>query len=137
MNGAALITGGGHRAGSGADGGQTKGRERGWRLSVNQLCHLGFGEMVSAERAEYRISKAGASKLARLFAVRLAPLGIGVFELRPGIIGASMTAGMRDKYDGLIAGGLVTAGRRGAAGGIGAVPAVLTATVYLRRPIAR
>ncbi len=77
-------------------------------------------EMLSVERAEYCISKAGASMMARLFAVRLAPLGIGVFELRPGIIETGMTAGVRDKYDGLIAGGLVPAGRWGQPADVGA-----------------
>jgi len=51
--------------------------------------------MVSVERAEYCISKAGAAMMAELFAVRLAPHGIGVFELRPGIIETGMTAGVR------------------------------------------
>ena len=37
--------------------------------------------------------------MAQLFAVRLAPEGIGVFELRPGIIATDMTAGVKDKYD--------------------------------------
>ena len=38
-------------------------------------------EMVSIERAEYCISKAGASMMVQLFAARLAPLGIGVFAM--------------------------------------------------------
>ena len=36
--------------------------------------------MASIERAEYCISKAGAAMMAELYAVRLAPHGIGVFE---------------------------------------------------------
>lgn len=39
--------------------------------------------MASVERAEYCVSKAGAAMMARLFAARLAPHGIGVFEIRP------------------------------------------------------
>jgi NAD(P)-dependent dehydrogenase (short-subunit alcohol dehydrogenase family) len=69
--------------------------------------------MVSIERAEYCISKAAAAMMAELFAVRLAPLGIGVFELRPGIIETGMTAGVKDKYTALIEGGLVPAARWG------------------------
>lgn len=77
-------------------------------------------EMVSVERAEYCISKAAASMMTRLFAARLAPHGIGVFELRPGIIETAMTAGVRDRYDALIADGLVPAGRWGSPEDIGA-----------------
>lgn len=77
--------------------------------------------MVSIERAEYCVSKAGAAMMAQLFAVRLAPLGIGVFELRPGIIATEMTAGVTDKYTARIEGGLVPAGRWGAPADIGRV----------------
>ena len=77
--------------------------------------------MVSIERAEYCISKAGAAMMAQLFAVRMAPLGIGVFELRPGIIATDMTAGVTDKYTARIEGGLVPAGRWGQPADIGQV----------------
>lgn len=70
-------------------------------------------EMVSIERAEYCVSKAGATMMAELFAVRLAPHGIGVFELRPGIIETGMTAGVKDKYTARIENGLVPAARWG------------------------
>lgn len=70
-------------------------------------------EMVSIERAEYCISKAGAGMMAQLFAARLAGEGIGVFEIRPGIIETGMTAGVRDKYTARIEGGLVPAKRWG------------------------
>lgn len=76
--------------------------------------------MVSIERAEYCISKAGAAMMAELFSVRLAPHGIGVFELRPGIIETGMTAGVKDKYTARIQGGLVPAERWGQPSDIGA-----------------
>lgn len=76
-------------------------------------------EMVSPERAEYCMSKAGASMMTKLFAARLAADGIGVFELRPGIIATPMTAGVSAKYDTLIEGGLVPAARWGQPGDIG------------------
>ena len=38
----------------------------------------------------------------RLFGVRLAGEGIGVYEVRPGIIDTDMTRPARDKYDALI-----------------------------------
>ena len=77
--------------------------------------------MVSVERAEYCLSKAAAAMMAQLFAARMAPHGIGVFDLRPGIIATGMTAGVADKYSKLIAGGLVPAGRWGQPADIGAV----------------
>ena len=77
--------------------------------------------MVSVERAEYCVSKAAASMMASLFATRLAPYGIGVFELRPGIVETGMTAGVRDRYTALIEGGLVPAGRWGQAADVGSV----------------
>ena len=58
--------------------------------------------------------------MTRLYAARLAPHGIGVFELRPGIIRTAMTEGVAAKYDARIAGGLVPAGRWGAPADIGA-----------------
>jgi NAD(P)-dependent dehydrogenase (short-subunit alcohol dehydrogenase family) len=77
--------------------------------------------MVSVERAEYCISKAGAAMMASAFAVRLAPHGIGVFELRPGIIETSMTEIVKDKYTPRIEDGLVPVGRWGQPADIGAV----------------
>ena len=77
--------------------------------------------MVSIERAEYCVSKAAAAMMAQLFAVRMAPEGIGVFELRPGIIATEMTAGVRDKYTDRIEGGLVPAARWGEPEDIGSV----------------
>ena len=78
-------------------------------------------DMVSVERAEYCMSKAGASMMASLFAARLAGDGIGVFELRPGIIETGMTAPVKEKYDRLIAEGLVPAARWGTPADIGSV----------------
>jgi NAD(P)-dependent dehydrogenase (short-subunit alcohol dehydrogenase family) len=76
-------------------------------------------KMVSVERAEYCLSKAGAAMMAQLFAARLAGDGIGVFELRPGIIATDMTAGVKDAYTDRIEGGLVPARRWGDPGDIG------------------
>ena len=77
--------------------------------------------MASIERAEYCISKAGAAMMSALFAVRLAPHGIGCYELRPGIIETEMTAGVKDKYTARIEGGLVPALRWGQPSDIGQV----------------
>lgn len=81
--------------------------------------------MASPERADYCISKAGLSMWVKNLALRLAAEGIGVFEVRPGIIRTDMTAGVAAKYDALIDGGLVPAKRWGEAGDIGAVVAAL------------
>ncbi|WP_298918724.1 3-ketoacyl-ACP reductase [uncultured Roseobacter sp.] len=70
-------------------------------------------KMASTTRAEYCISKAGAGMMSDLFALRLAPHGIGVFELRPGIIATDMTAAVRDEYTPRIENGLVPAERWG------------------------
>jgi NAD(P)-dependent dehydrogenase (short-subunit alcohol dehydrogenase family) len=55
----------------------------------------------------------------KLFAVRLAPLGIPVYEIRPGIIETSMTAGVHEKYDRLIGDGLLPIPRWGTPEDIG------------------
>jgi NAD(P)-dependent dehydrogenase (short-subunit alcohol dehydrogenase family) len=67
----------------------------------------------SINRAEYCISKAGLSMAARVMADRLAPEGIPVFEVRPGIIHTDMTAPVSEKYDAAIASGVVPQRRWG------------------------
>ncbi len=67
----------------------------------------------STSRGEYCISKAGVSMITKLFADRLAGEGITVNEICPGIIATGMTAKVKEKYDNLIAGGLVPLGRWG------------------------
>lgn len=61
----------------------------------------------SPSRAEYCLSKAAVSQAARIYADRLSAEGINVFELRPGIIMTDMTAAVKEKYDKLIAEGLI------------------------------
>ena len=67
----------------------------------------------STRRGEYCISKAGATMITQLFADRLAGEGITVNEICPGIIATGMTEKVKEKYDNLIAGGLVPMGRWG------------------------
>lgn len=67
----------------------------------------------STSRGEYCISKAGVSMITKLFADRLAEYGIPVNEVRPGIIATDMTAKVKEKYDGLIGGGLLPIARWG------------------------
>src|SRR3954447_26284927 len=68
---------------------------------------------ASVNRAEYCISKAGLSMSVALYAERLAPFGIKVFEIRPGIIRTDMIAKVEKAYDDKIAAGLLPQRRMG------------------------
>jgi 3-oxoacyl-[acyl-carrier protein] reductase len=81
--------------------------------------------MVSPNRGEYCVSKAGLAMAASLFAVRLAPDGVPVFEVRPGVIATDMTAAVKDAYDRRIAEGLIPAGRWGTPEDVGRIVAAL------------
>ena len=103
---------------------------RGAKAPPPQLGGIVFVTSVSAElaspnRGEYCVSKAGLAMAAQLFAVRLAPQGIAVFEVRPGIIATDMTAKVKDVYDQRIADGLVPEGRWGQAEDVGKTVAAL------------
>lgn len=67
----------------------------------------------SPNRGEYCISKAGVSMMTKLYADRLSEYDIPVFEISPGIIETPMTAGVKEKYDKLIDGGLTPIKRWG------------------------
>jgi NAD(P)-dependent dehydrogenase (short-subunit alcohol dehydrogenase family) len=67
----------------------------------------------SPHRGEYCISKAGMGMITSLFADRLAEFGIGVYEIRPGIIATDMTSGVKNKYDQVISNGLTPIERWG------------------------
>lgn len=82
-------------------------------------------EMSSPERLDYCITKAGLSAFSQGLALRLAGTGIAVFEVRPGIIRSNMTVGVSEKYDRLIAEGLVPMKRWGEPADVGAIVAGL------------
>jgi NAD(P)-dependent dehydrogenase (short-subunit alcohol dehydrogenase family) len=83
--------------------------------------------LASINRGEYCISKAGLAMVTKLWATRLATDGVQVFEVRPGIMATDMTAGVTEKYDKLIAEGLVPQKRWGTADDVGrAVTALLS-----------
>ena len=69
--------------------------------------------IASVNRGEYCIAKAGLSMATQLFAARLGEFNIPVYEVRPGVIHTDMTAGVTEKYDKLIAGGLTVQNRWG------------------------
>jgi NAD(P)-dependent dehydrogenase (short-subunit alcohol dehydrogenase family) len=81
--------------------------------------------VISINRGEYCIAKAGLSMLSQLFAVRLGPEGIPVYEVRPGVIKTDMTAGVTEKYDKLIADGLCAQPRWGFPDDVGRAVAAL------------
>lgn len=58
--------------------------------------------VVSPNRGDYCISKAGLGMMSSLFAARLGEYSIPVYEIRPGIIKTDMTSGVTEKYDHLI-----------------------------------
>ncbi|HUJ22703.1 MAG TPA: 3-ketoacyl-ACP reductase [Bryobacteraceae bacterium] len=67
----------------------------------------------SVNRAEYCISKAGLSMSAAIWAHRLAPEGIPVFEIRPGVIRTDMIAAVAKDYEERIQAGLLPQRRMG------------------------
>ena len=81
--------------------------------------------VVSINRGEYCIAKAGFGMLTQLFATRLGGNGIPVYEVRPGVIKTDMTAGVTEKYDRLIAGGLCVQPRWGFPDDVGRAVAAL------------
>ena len=68
---------------------------------------------ASVNRGDYCMTKSGISMAAKLFAARLAPHHISVFEIQPGIIRTDMIAGVAAAYDERIAGGLLPQRRMG------------------------
>ena len=81
--------------------------------------------VVSPNRGEYCMSKAALSITTQLWAIRLAGCGIPVYEIRPGLIRSDMTAPVTEKYDKLIAEGLVPQQRWGESADVGRAVAML------------
>lgn len=85
---------------------------------------------ASPNRAEYCVSKAGLSMAAQSFAVRLAEHGINVYELQPGITATDMTSAVKEKYDRLIAEGLLLQPRWGTPEDVGRAVAALAGGAF-------
>ncbi|GAB3921742.1 3-ketoacyl-ACP reductase [Larkinella terrae] len=81
--------------------------------------------VISVNRGEYCVAKAGLSMATQLFAARLGEFDIPVFEVRPGIIRTDMTAGVIGKYDKLIEEGLTVQKRWGFPDDVGRAVAAL------------
>ena len=87
-------------------------------------------ELASPDRVDYCVSKAALSMWASNLALRLAPDGIAVFEVRPGVIRTDMTAAVATSYDERIAAGLVPARRWGEAEDVGHIVAALASGAF-------
>lgn len=93
------------------------------QLGAKWMLEQGSGRIVfvtslsayaaSVNRAEYCISKAGLAMSVSLYAQRLAPHNIQVFEIRPGIIRTDMIATVEKVYEERIANGLLPQRRMG------------------------
>ncbi len=68
---------------------------------------------ASVNRADYCMSKAGLSMSVALYAARLAAHGIGVFEIRPGIVRTDMISAVEQAYEDRIRAGLLPQRRMG------------------------
>lgn len=78
-------------------------------INVNSIS----ATVVSTNRGEYCVSKAGLTMVTQLFAARLGEFDLPVYEVRPGVTRTDMTSGVTDKYDKLIADGLCVTRRWG------------------------
>lgn len=85
------------------------GSKRGTIINISSCS----ADVVSLNRGEYCVSKAGLSMVTQLFAKRLAASGIYVHEIRPGVIATDMTARVQEKYEKLIADGAFPIARWG------------------------
>ncbi|MCG2685035.1 MAG: 3-ketoacyl-ACP reductase [Planctomycetales bacterium] len=95
-----------------------------WRGCIVNISSVS-ATAASVQRGEYCISKAGIGMATRLWAARLGEFDIPVFEVRPGIIQTDMTAGVREKYDKLLAEGLAIQRRWGTPEDVGKAVAAL------------
>ena len=77
---------------------EQQGAKRGTIINISSCS----SEVSSINRGEYCVSKAGISMLTKLYADRLAPEGIFVYEIRPGVIRTDMTESVEEKYTDLI-----------------------------------
>lgn len=88
---------------------EVTGKKRGTIVNIGSCS----AEVSSTGRGEYCVSKAGVSMLTTLYADRLAPEGILVHEVRPGVIATDMTATVQAKYDALFESGAFPIARWG------------------------
>lgn len=75
-----------------------EGKKRGTIVNISSCS----ADVVSLNRGEYCVSKAGVSMLTKLYGARLARERIFVHEVRPGVIRTDMTNQVQEKYGRLI-----------------------------------
>jgi NAD(P)-dependent dehydrogenase (short-subunit alcohol dehydrogenase family) len=85
---------------------------------------------VSTNRGDYCITKVGIGMMTKLFAVRLAEYGIGVFEIQPGVIESDMTGPVKAKYDKLFAEGFAPINRWGQPSDVGKCVAAIARDAF-------
>jgi NAD(P)-dependent dehydrogenase (short-subunit alcohol dehydrogenase family) len=93
------------------------------QLAARRMQEQGSGRIVfvtsisaytaSTMRGEYCLSKAALSMAVQLWAARLAPSNVQVFEVRPGIIRTDMIEKVRESYEEKARSGLLPQGRLG------------------------
>jgi 3-oxoacyl-[acyl-carrier protein] reductase len=81
--------------------------------------------VVSIDRGEYCISKAGIGMATLLWAARLGEFGIPVYEIQPGVIKTDMTSGVQEKYNRLFSQGEAVLSRWGLPSDVGKVAAAM------------
>ena len=95
-------------------------------INVNSIS----ATVVSTNRGEYCVSKAGLAMVTQLFAARLGEFGIPVYEIRPGVTRTDMTSGVTEKYDRLIEEGLCVTPRWGSPEDVGRAAAALASGAF-------
>ncbi len=85
---------------------------------------------ASINRSEYCVAKAGLSMVAHLFAVRLAGMGIRVYEIRPGLIDTDMTRPVHARYDEEIGAGISPIRRWGQPEDVGKAVAAIASGAF-------
>lgn len=83
--------------------------------------------IAAPERGEYAMSKAAIAMMAKLYAVRLAPHGIAVYEVRPGLIRTPMTGAAQAQFDKLLEEGFTPINRWGTPEDVGRAVATMAA----------
>jgi NAD(P)-dependent dehydrogenase (short-subunit alcohol dehydrogenase family) len=99
-------------------------RDAQFQASIENVTSIS-ATVASPDRGDYCLSKAALAMATQLFAVRLGPVGIPVYEVRPGIIRTDMTAAVGQKYDRLIEDGLLLQPRWGLPEDVGRAVAAL------------
>lgn len=103
---------------------EQKQQQAGWAGCIVNVSSIS-ATVASVSRGEYCISKAGVSMATQLWAARLGEFDLPVYEVRPGVTATDMTAGVKEKYDRLIADGLCVQRRWGTPDDVGRAVAAL------------